>query len=108
VTVLTGVVFGSVFFAAVLAAGLGWGLAVALFTGAFLAGALRAGVFLAGALVAVLLLCVCLRVLVAMSGLRPGMGLGGAPLLLMGGEEGEGGEADGECDAVGPGHPRPA
>jgi hypothetical protein len=86
---------------------------VTVFAAAFFAwlfaGALRAGVFLAGALVAVLLPCVCLRVLVAMSGLRPGMGLGGAPLLvLVGGEEGEGGEADGECDAVGPGHPRPA
>jgi hypothetical protein len=37
------------------------------------------------------------------------MGLEGAPVLvlvlvLVDGEEGCGGEADGECDAVGPGH----
>jgi hypothetical protein len=121
VTVLVGVVFGRVFFTGALAAGLGAGPAVglltgvafalALFAGLFLAAGLRAGAFFAGALAAVLLAWgwVLVRVLVAMSGLRPGMGLEGAPLLVLVGEvECEGGEADGECDAVGPGHRTPA
>jgi hypothetical protein len=60
-----------------------------------------AAVFLAGLVVVLRGLLVVL----AMVWLRPAgvLGVGGAPVLVVG-EEGEGGDADGEGDAVRPGH----